>query len=82
MKLSLMKTSWRDHHATRTKCYVSEEKLQDLEKKIQEVNEALGLIKNGNDKNGNDLIDKLKEFSIASNFTFTKTREDENGCTV
>jgi len=33
---------------SRTKCYISHEELQDLEKKLQDVSQALDLIKNGN----------------------------------
>ena len=33
---------------SRAKCYISQEELQDLEKKLQDVSQTLDLIKNGN----------------------------------
>ena len=33
---------------SRAKCYISQEELQELEKKLQDVSQTLDLIKNGN----------------------------------
>jgi len=46
MQLSLTKTR-RGDRASCVKCYISLEKLQDLENKVQEMNQALDIIKNG-----------------------------------
>lgn len=42
----LTKTSWSECSGS-VKCYISQEKLQDLENKIKDINQALDLIKDG-----------------------------------
>ena len=46
MSVLLTKTSWSECSGS-VKCHISQEKLQDLENKIKDINQALDLIKDG-----------------------------------
>ena len=67
MSVLLRKTSFGEFSDS-VKCYISQEKLQDLENKIKDINKALDLIKDGItfDKSG-------KKFS---RLTLTKDDQD------
>ena len=62
------KANWRER-SSHAKCYISEEHLNDLEKKVKEVSQALNLLKEG-------MASNMTSHKVFPGLRFLRTKEE------